>query len=306
MAYSRRKLPNRRRLALLKLALRTGDIKVGDFLSPMGHSPMNVNTRISARKGGRRLAKMDRDIAMSETTPSAKKIRLSSAPRMLQGFGDPITAMAAIKRWETNTTTGTSGHPTRELIVKNLLNVERNATTDNNIGKRNRDIINVKGVKIMMQYHNLLAKPLLLRFAIVSRKDANSDPVPEAFFRGHGSTRYADFGLGLSSLDFYGRVINSDVYTVHLEWKDKIDHNPAAVGGSFYQPTNKGNYSITEKYIAVNRQFVYKNQSDVTPENGNLYLVIWADEAAAQTNSAKIAGAFNFGTRTVVYYSEPR
>jgi len=234
----------------------------------------------------------------SETTPQA----FVSAPRTMKAYGDPIGSATEHKRWETNV--ASTYITTRSLLTRDLLAIPRNSTSENVIGKRNGEIVDVKGVKLCMEYWNNANLPAFIRFAIVSRKDSNAPPSELGFFRGVSDTRGSDLDIANSSLDLQTRVINSDVYTVHHEWIQRMDS--AMSSTNTYHPTSHANWGSFEKYFSVNRRFFFSGDNNAAfPENGNLYLVYWADLHMKAGGSPPSSLSVKVAFRTVAYYSEP-
>lgn len=199
------------------------------------------------------------------------------------------------KRHETVATSlGTKN--TRQLYYSDILDIPRG--TD--INSRERDIINVKGFKLRMEFQNLTSTGnfLLLNVALICPKSASS-VVSARFFRGDGNTRGVDFANALSSTEMHGMPINTDKYIV-------LHHSRYTLGESSNDfPTD---YLWIDKYIKINRQFRYEGNVDGTgTENTNdrLFLCYWADESMQAGGTVPAANVYRTQNKGTIYFNEP-
>ena len=192
---------------------------------------------------------------------------------------------------------------TRQLYQENLLNIER-AVSTNNIDQRQRDIVNVAGIKLCFMVRNNTTNPLLFSYAVIQPKVGQpfEDNAPD-FFRGTGNTRSFDFNGNYNTLDYYCRPINSDKFNILMHKKLKVPPKSQSVS-QLYNPNSGLNLKLRRHYLKINRQFRYQTNSAllVTP---TIYFVYWAD-VPMQEQNATATPAFTFQRRFVTYFREPK
>lgn len=287
----------RRRAAFI----RTGNISPR-IVMPMGGDMGDFNMPWSHYNGRRRLSVVKP--IYSTGPPKIPKRSKYGAPKKTKGeklshVGDPINPIDTIKRYEILDNPITT-YDTRELYTRNLLKLKRNATTQNAIDLRNRDIVNCSGVKFAIEYHSETSQPIYLRLFVVSRKNGNTAPDTPGFFRGTGDKRGLDFSNTLDTLDFVTRGINTDLYEVH--WSQRRTLMPNFAGSGF--ETNYGSsYGLIEQYIPLNRQLRFSNDTDETPENGNLFL-IWFTEIMFQPTGTLPSTVMKMGYRSTIFFRD--
>lgn len=182
-------------------------------------------------------------------------------------------------------------------------------TDSNEINARQRDIINLRGFRINLQFQRSTTntvRDIVLHMAVVhdkGRADAAltaTNPIQTGdFFRGNSTNRAIDFQTSLAGIEFNNLGINTDLYTV-LAKKDYY----------LKSPEQDGRQSFRKKiYVKVNRQIRYDNEVGGTNEevatDGRCFLVWWYELASG---AGATSAAIQIGTQDrmcVTYWREP-
>jgi len=190
---------------------------------------------------------------------------------------------------------------TRKLYGQKLIEVD----FGDNINQRQRNIINVSGLKICCELKNLTNDPLYVNFAILSPKagvDPSQDIDTTDFFRASDSNdRSKDFSTQLTSTEMHCLPINADKYTVLKHQRTTLV--AAATGGDTVSLTGKS-YMNLDWWIPMKRQFRFDGTVG-TPDNGQVYFVYWFDRYMTTTLVAETVNGVKFSNKTIMYYHEP-
>lgn len=180
-----------------------------------------------------------------------------------------------------------------------------------NFNQRQRDIVNLRGVKICFWVRNNIPNgiPLYFNWALITPKADNLATIPNTdFFRdtGIGTDRTKNFAATQDWLDGWCSPINTDKYRVHTHKRLRIagvfnsnDAGPSTTNAKINVGQN-GEVMI-EKYIKINRQIRFSgtNEFPVGPE---MFMVWWCQGSGLGTSGAK--GFYQY--RTVMYFKEPK
>lgn len=180
-------------------------------------------------------------------------------------------------------------------------------TSSNLINRRQRDIVNLRGFKICMQFLNIRDKPMLCNVAIISPKDnqalsASATSVQD-FFRNMGlsDSRSMNFDNTLRSSEFHCHPINVDKYYVLMHKRFKM---PGFTDVANYRTNSGNNWRTWEKYIRLKRQLRF--QPDTTfPINGRIFLVYWYD-GFANAGGTVASGGVSTQVDATLYFKEPK
>lgn len=88
-----------------------------------------------------------------------------------------------------------------------MANIPRSAGIDD----RERDAINLVGLRIYMSFRNSLNQPLGIRVALMAPK-ASTYITNTNFFQGYNNSRGVNFATTLTSPEFIDNSINRDLY----------------------------------------------------------------------------------------------
>lgn len=243
---------------------------------------------------------------MSSRLPPKKRRTVSSRAR---DAGHPTGSISAKCR-ETHLESASTVN-TRTLYHRDLVLLSRGDRID----ERERDICNVRGVKVLMNFRasgiagGNFNIPTQFNMAVVIVRNNNligptsvNDFDGEKFFRGYKADRTLDFDTTRASIELNENAINSDDYTVlaRKSWKIQPINNPE----NFNCPV----YFHHEAYIPIRRQFRFDGTLttfDALPTDGRVILVYWADKMHVAANTTT---TFDFGRlelRCLCYFDEP-
>lgn len=176
-----------------------------------------------------------------------------------------------------------------------------------NIDDRQRDIVNVRGLKICLEIQNTTAVPIWIRMAIVIPKGSSTVSTTD-FFRGYADARGTDFTVGsatgLNSNDLRCLPLNPDV--MDIVWQHKI-----FLVGNTDTPSNEtinfqwgSNYKTVDKYIPIKRQLLYDG-STISPNGRTPVFIMWGVNIIGNQGAA-VANAYRMFKRFIIYWKEPK
>jgi len=191
---------------------------------------------------------------------------------------------------------------TRTLYVRNLTDIER--TTTNDIDKRQRDIVNFRGVKLCFEIeNNNTTVPLIWHYAVISPKGSNTDVsnVGNKLFRAsEGNQRFTSFGTALSSIEFDCLPINSDRWVI-------LTHKKFMLGGRSNPGADQQTWFRTiQDYVKVNRQLRYNDDATVGVQCETPILCVWwCDYFSTAGGTSIVPSALQVSERHINYWNEP-
>lgn len=228
---------------------------------------------------------------------AAKRMRTSRARvSSRRNIGEP-PGTGVSKRAEVRDVQGLN-LGTRVLYVRELTNIPHGANND--INTRQRNCVFYSGSKICMELRNADTDPQYINIAVISPKFGGA-PTVDQFFRDSNLGRSIDFGIGLSSLDFHCKPINSDRFTILRHKRYRLQ----GTGSATYVENGGKNYMNTEFYVKVKRQLRYENNADTVPSTGGVYLVYWMDKFNTQAGIVGTSNASVASERIITYFKEP-
>lgn len=184
------------------------------------------------------------------------------------------------------------------FLNKYLINVIPKTTT-NEIDKRQRDVVNLRGIKLQMEWRNNSNEPLQCHWCILCPKYRQGIENSE-FFRGHDNVRAVDFANTQSSTQFWTRPINTDDYTIIAHKRFTLAPKD---GGVAYNAEGPKNFRTVNRYIKIQRQCRYDGDELV---NGRLWLCYWADKFMTPAGTAGATSAYGASHRILTYFKEPK
>lgn len=190
----------------------------------------------------------------------------------------------------------------RFLVNYALLNLPE--TTINAIDSRQRDIVNCRGVKIMLEVRNNNDDPIYLNCAVIGPKQQGVVDDTN-FFRDYSASRTVDFGhASLAGMDYQRLPINTDKYSVL--WRKRYRMRGHDLENEPGNILNSGgvNYLNIQKYIKLNKQVRYdgSNVACLTP----VFFVMWATEMFTTAPTPNTVGLVAYSIRTTIYFKEPK
>lgn len=205
-------------------------------------------------------------------------------------FGAPVGSDTTKRHQAVNT--NPLALATRTLYTRDLVNIPLGA--NNEINTRQRSIVNVRGIKLYMNFLNQTNDVLYCNVAVIvprfNQSLAAADPVD--FFRGNGTERGTDFSTALTGLEFHKLPINGDKYHVLMHHRFQLASRGDLGAVSFSINNGPTSYRTLSKYIKINRQIRFEGN---TPVMGRVQLVYWFDDfnrtggGAIETNVIRVA-----------------
>lgn len=213
-------------------------------------------------------------------------------------------------------------HDSHVKYVIPINEIAKNGSGEAHIRKRNRDMINLRGIDLRMlvvnaKYTNDNLTPLpqqaqSFRVALVRPKRGQTlvafqgwNTVTDfKFFEGAGVNKQVNFDPLGPGLDLHYLSINRQRYDVL--WEKKFLLAPATTNDNLEQLQKYGsNWKMFKKYIPVNRQIHYL--ADDKPDDP-IWLIWWAtviDKSEAADLSRDTESIY-VEAQTILHYKEPK
>lgn len=220
------------------------------------------------------------------------------ASRAQQEIGEPVGSGGAKRSIQLHDVTS---FPTKSLYSHEVTEIGKSSI--NSINQRQRDIINLVGIKYLLEVRNGSSdsRPVIVNYALISPKGGADvrDPVTPTsvttvdFFRGYQTTRSQNFAATFSSVYLNNGTINSDKYNILM-------HKKMTLGGS---NNNSPRARHVTGYVPINRQIRYDDAA-INSCNSPIFFVAWQSymvDTAAATSFA--AGEITF--ERICYFREP-
>lgn len=178
----------------------------------------------------------------------------------------------------------------------------------NQRNQRERNIINVRGIRNQMLISTDATAPVFVNIALISIKNWDGwdgegiGPSSANFFRNYEEQRGTDFSIALNSLKFHYNAINTDNFVV-LKHKRYLLDNP---GQSAFKEPNRPSYRAINWYTPLRRQVRFENDGDVIPTDGQVFLVYWCDLFQAGDNQIAVQDILKIQERTILYFKDPK
>lgn len=202
---------------------------------------------------------------------------------------------------------------TRTLYLVDVCNIQHVSGAET-IDKRERNLINLRGVKVCAEVRNLGNKPLYFNLAMICPKqDGLSDvDIASNFFRSNGmlsTERGVGFGRTdlLNSVDYHCKPLNTDKMTVIMHKRYTLAGLTAtnSTTSGYGSQTGK-TYAFIQKYRKIGRQIRYDSVTDVNPINGNVFLAYWFDTMGSKRTTAAVADQAEIAYDLLTYFRDPR
>lgn len=174
-------------------------------------------------------------------------------------------------------------------------------TTTNNIDERNRDLICVKGFSINQSIINETAVPLWFHVALVIPRQTNSAGSNDFLRAFSGNQRAINATTSLDGMQ-WNNPINTDLYIV-LKHK-RFLLGPNGTAQTTYNDKKSSNQRNIKLYSKYNRQLRFNDGASGAPEQGQVFLLWYADVWLAPTGTVSTANAYTVQTQHVTYFQE--
>jgi len=194
---------------------------------------------------------------------------------------------------------------TRELNGVDLIVLARETASTDEINTRDRDVINLRGVRIYQQFRNLTTGTITVNWAVIASKTISDDVAPSQvdFFRSGGTARGMNFSTSLTNLQLHMSPINTDKWAVLCHKRFKLRRRGAAAGEYNMQG---GDIRSSKKYIRINRQLRFKGPDQISEYAGQLWLVFWCDQWMAPSGTAVVTQAAQWAANYAIKFREPK
>jgi len=187
-----------------------------------------------------------------------------------------------------------------ELKVHELIQIEKDSTGAD-ISKRERDIVNFRGVKFWVNFQSLeLVNDIDVNIAIIMSKEEET-PDHLNFLRDYGSNRWQAMDINNSYLMNSCAPINTDVYTVLMRKKFKLQPRPTSTNNSVFMHSAK----LMKYYVKVNRQLRFDGLT-TNPSEGRMFLCIWGDECSRSPGGVADTNEYTHQIEIINYFREPK
>jgi len=172
------------------------------------------------------------------------------------------------------------------------------------LNQRERNIANVRGIKVCMEVKSLSNEPLYINVAMLAPKDGVNAVDTNNFFRSSDDTaRARDFDINLNSNEFHCLAINTDKYTILKHKRMRLI--PQGAGTTTTVSLTGYSYMNLNWWIPLKRQIRW-NAGTNQPVSGEVQLVYWADQFHTPTGTTPVIGEFSVMRRCVAYFKEPK
>lgn len=216
-----------------------------------------------------------------------------------RNIGEPVGKSTAKRRFTTRDT-AIQSLATRTLLVSDLNLI----TEGNQLGQRERKLVNVRGYKLCMEIRNQAQGPLYVNVAVIAPKGGNTGVPNTDFFRWSANdNRSIDFGdVTLTSNEYHCLPINVDKYTVLRHKRYVLGEN----GSTSFADQNRANYANVDWWIPLKRQIRFDGNSSGDTQNGEVYSVMWCDNWGTAAGAGSTADQLAYTRRFVTYFKEPK
>lgn len=204
---------------------------------------------------------------------------------------------------------------TRTLYSTNITTLPRdNAAAGfapaENISLRQRDIVNLRGWKINMEWVcNKSQTAFCCHVAVIAPKSGANSFSTDDFFRHDGDQRGIAFDRSVTnSLMFSSLMINPDKFTILKHKKFFLAEKGPAPNSSVvptHQTNTRNSYYYVKMWVPLRRQLRFKDATENTPIDGNVFLVYWFDSPGITRGSPAVP-SINISQRITTYFREPR
>ena len=189
---------------------------------------------------------------------------------------------------------------TIQFKVHELIQIEKDTTGDD-VSKRERDIVNFRGVKFWLDMWSLWpGNDMVVNVAVLMSNDETT-PASADLLRGYGNKRSEPMGQWRTYLENTHSAINTDNYKVLMRKKIKLQPSPDTTNNELWENSER----LLKVYIKVNRQLRFEGTA-INPMEGRMFLCLWADECTRSVGSAGTTGRLTHNLHIFNYFREPR
>ena len=193
--------------------------------------------------------------------------------------------------------------------IRDICNVPRSVSSlGESSNSRQRLLINLRGFKYCFHVVNLIDQPIIFHFACVVKRHSQNDVDDRVdFYKNDGRANFSrglNFNNSLSGMDHKCLNLNTDKYVVlqHL----RIQIKPGAFGAPGPYNTLEPNFVTRAKYMRMNKQVRYDDNSSTSTYYPDVTFHHWADTCLSDYNSLAVEDVYKLSMTTITYFKEPK
>lgn len=183
-------------------------------------------------------------------------------------------------------------------------------TTTNDASERQRNLLNIRGFHICIEFSNLTNKQYYLNVGVVVPRDTATGVSNTDFFRNvETGDRGQNFDpMTMSGVGMHCAKINTDFHHVLMHKRYTLAPDlDTLTGADNLVRNNRGNSLFTiDRYVKFNRQVRYSGTGVNTTSGGTPFLVYWVSECGAIAPQGTPATQVQAVRRVSTYFREPR
>lgn len=186
-----------------------------------------------------------------------------------------------------------------------LVQLDKQAGGDS-LNRRERDICNLRGLRICAEVYCIATTPCYYNFALVYDRENLKQPLDQDFWRAQGGDdRSINFNIDpgppivyRDSLHYHCAPLNTDRFVVLM-------HKRYLINGS-QNVNGPKSYFARKWYVKIKRQLRFDGAAASTPVDGQIYGLQWCDDfASAGGPSTSVADRVNATHTVTCYFKDP-
>lgn len=194
-------------------------------------------------------------------------------------------------------------HDSRTLYAESLTTLAKQ-TGAGEINKRERDIVNMRGIKFCWEIANRTNEPMHFNWAVVTPK-VSPGILSVDFFRQYDTARSETFSSGMSSNELSCLPINPDRYIIHTHKRFLMGPANGQVAPAW--STNKSNFMKITRYLPIKRQMAYDTPTAPSGVvNRGIFVVWWCDAFQTPVGQQPTVGAISVSRREIMTFKDPK
>lgn len=211
-----------------------------------------------------------------------EKIGTDSARKTLQSVTDPTL------------------FDSRTLYSLDITNVDQGTQ----INQRLRGIQNIRGFQLRINYRNAFNVPAILHVAVLNPKKSATVST-DGFFRDYATSRDVNFSTGLSSVQMNHLPISTDQYNILMHKRFRLIAAEPTTATQF--DYNYGsNVKEFRRYVRLNRQVRFNDDSTPDAETGRCFLVTWFEQTFGAAGTTAQVGKIEIQQMVTTYHRSPK
>lgn len=230
------------------------------------------------------------------TRGKRRRTKYASRAKRARRIGNPV-GRSGTKRYQ-QVDASTLQRATRTLYSNNLAEIPHDV--DNNIDSRQRDMVNLRGIKICFNLNNQSGNVMCCNIAVVGLKAGVGAVSVTDFFRGNSDNRGKDFSVALNQTEFHCLPLNSDKFVV-------LTHKRFKLAATDNAPSSNqiSQWKDLQFYIPIKRQLRYTSDTG-TSGISTVHMMYWFDNFQTNAGITAAANQVNIQRKWIAYFREPK